>query len=214
MQAEVPSGAGKRTAYALLDIGNRAASRQVLIHDVIGFGRGETPARRVRLLQVLDLSHSVIFELVAKPDRRLYLTSPPGGLRATPLVLPTGAIVPNDGVSGVAVDVALKPNGWLLVSVNGIRTAAVRSLLGARTGAPRFLAAGVIGYKAPQSAGEITATHAQVSVTTPTGPPPLPPSPRPSPPRRSRRPSPSIPPHLSARSRRRRLRAVTSSGTR
>ena len=133
----------------------RAASGQVLVHDVIGFGRGETPARRVRLLQVLDLSHRVIFELVAGPDRRLYLTSPPGGLRATPLVLATGAIVPNDGVSGVAVDVALKPNGWLLVSVNGMRTAAVRRLVGARTGPPRFLAAGVIGYKAPGGAGRL-----------------------------------------------------------
>ena len=91
----------------------------MLVHDVIGFGRGETPAGRVRLLQVLDSSHRVIFELVAGPDRRLYLTSPAGGLRATPLVLATGAIVPNDGVSGVAVDVALKANGWLLVSVNG-----------------------------------------------------------------------------------------------
>jgi hypothetical protein len=170
VQAKVPSGSGERTAYALLDLGNRAASGQVLVHDVIGFGRGETPARRVRLLQVLDPSRRVIFELVAGPDRRLYLTSPAGGLRKAPLVLATGAIVPNDGVSGVAVDIVLKPNGWLLVSVNGIRTEAVRSLVGARTGAPRFLAAGVIGYKAPLGAGAITATHAQVSVTTSTVP--------------------------------------------
>ena len=170
VQAEVPSGTGKRTAYALLDLGNRAASGQVLIHDVIGFGRGETPAGRVRLLQVLDSSHRVIFELVAGPDRRLYLASPAGGLRAKPLVLATGAIVPNDGVSGVAVDVVLKANGWLLVSVNGFRTAAVRSLVGARTGLPHFLAAGVIGYKAPGGGGAITATHAQVSVTTSTAP--------------------------------------------
>ena len=140
----------------------------MLVHDVIGFGRGETPARRVSLLQVLDGSHRLIFELVAGRDRRLYLTSPAGGLRATPLVLATGAIVPNDGISGVAVDVALKAHGWLLVTVNGVRTATVRRLVGARTGPPRFLAAGVIGYKAPPSAGTITATHAQVSVTTPT----------------------------------------------
>ena len=171
VRAEVPSGAGRRTAYALLDVGNHAAGGQVLVHDVIGFGRGETPARRVSLLQVLDGSHRLIFELVAGRDRRLYLTSPAGGLRATPLVLATGAIVPNDGISGVAVDVALKANEWLLVSVNGVRTAAVRRLVGARTGTPRFLAAGVIGYKAPPSAGTITATHAQVSVSTPATPP-------------------------------------------
>jgi len=167
VRAKVPSGGGSRTAYALLDLSNRAAGAEVLVHDVIGFGRGETPARRISLLQVLDVSHRLIFALVAGPDRRLYLTSPTGGLRATPLVLATGAIVPNDGISGVAVDVALKPNGWLLVSVNGVRTAAVRKLAGARTGAPRFLAAGVIGYKAPPSGGPITATHAQVSVSTP-----------------------------------------------
>jgi hypothetical protein len=167
VRAQVPSGGGRRTAYALLHLANRAAGGEVLVHDVIGFGRGETPARRIALLQLLDVSHRLIFELVARPDRRLYLTSPAGGLRAAPLVLATGAIVPNDGISGVAVDVALKTNGWLLVSVNGVRTAAVRRLAGARTGAPRFLAAGVIGYKAPPSAGAITATHAQVSVSTP-----------------------------------------------
>jgi hypothetical protein len=167
VRAQVPSGGGRRTAYALLDLAHGAAGGEVLVHDVIGFGRGQTPARRIALLQVLDVSHRLIFELVARPDRRLYLTSPTGGLRATPLVLATGAIVPNDGISGVAVDVALKTNGWLLVSVNGVRTAAVRRLAGARTGAPRFLAAGVIGYKAPPSAGAITATHAQVSVSTP-----------------------------------------------
>jgi hypothetical protein len=166
----VPSGAGKRTAYALLVLGNDGAGRQVLIHDVIGFGRGETPARRVHLLQVLDSSHRVIFELVAGSDRHLYLTSPAGGLRATPLVLATGAVVPNDGISGVAVDVALKTNRWVLVSVNGMRTAAVHRLAGARTGAPRFLAAGVIGYKAPAHAGAITAIHAQVSFSTSAAP--------------------------------------------
>jgi hypothetical protein len=167
VRAQVPFGAGKRTAYALLDLTSRGAGGEVLFHDVIGFGRGQTPARPIALLQVLDVSHRLIFELVAGPDRRLYLTSPKGGLRATPLVLATGAIVPNDGISGVAVDVALKPNGWVLVSVNGVRTVGVHRLAGARTGVPRFLAAGVIGYKAPPIAGAITATHAQVSVSTP-----------------------------------------------
>jgi hypothetical protein len=167
VRAELPSGAGRRTAYALLSVGDIAAHGQVLVHDVIGFGRGETPARRVRLLQALDSSHRVIFELVAGPDRLLYLTSPAGGLRATRLTLATGAIVPNDGVSGVAVDVALKRNAWVRVSVNGMRTASVHGLAGARTGPPRYLAAGVIGYKAPAHAAAITATHAQVSVSTP-----------------------------------------------
>jgi hypothetical protein len=170
VRAEVPAGAGKRTAYALLDLGNRAAHGPVLVHDVIGFGRGEAPAKRVRLLQVLDSSHRVIFELVAAPDRRLYLTSPAGGLRASPLVRGTGAIVPNDGISGVAVDVAVKTNDWVLISVNGLQTEAVHGLAGGRTGVPRFLAAGVIGYKAPPHAAAITATHAQVSVTTPSAP--------------------------------------------
>jgi hypothetical protein len=170
VRAEVPSGAGRRTAYALLNVGRIAANGQVLVHDVIGFGRGETPAARIPLLQVLDSSHRVIFELVAGPDRHLYMTSPPGGLRATRLMLATGAIVPNDGFSGVAVDVALKPNEWVRVSVNGLRTASVRRLVGARTGPPRYLAAGVIGYKAPRHAAAITATHAQVSVSTSAAP--------------------------------------------
>jgi hypothetical protein len=169
VRAEVPSGAGRRTAYALLDVGNIAAGGQVLVHDVIGFGKGQTPARRVRLLQVLDASHQVIVELVAGPDRRLYLTSPAGGLQASPLTLATGAIVPNDGISGVAVDVALKPNSWVRVSVNGVRTVS-HKLAGGRTGPPRFLAAGVIGYKAPPHAAAITATHAQVSVSTSAAP--------------------------------------------
>jgi hypothetical protein len=163
----VPSGKGKRTAFALLNVGSQAPGGQVLVHDVIGLGRGETPVRRVRLLQLLDASRRLIFELAAGPDRRLYLTSPAGGLRASPLVLATGALVPNDGISGVAVDVALKLNDWILVSVNGLRTAEVHGLAGGRTGAPRFLAAGVIAYKAPAHAGAITATHAQVSVSTP-----------------------------------------------
>jgi hypothetical protein len=185
VRAEVPSGAGKRTAYALLDLGNRGAHGPVLIHDVMGFGRGEAPARRVRLLEVLDSSHRVIFELVDEPDRRLYLMSPAGGLRATPLVLATGALVPNDGVSGVAVDVAVKTNEWVRVSVNGLRTAEVHRLSGARTGAPRFLAVGVIGYKPPPHAAAITAIHAQVSVSTPSAvaaPPvqPVPPAPPPT----------------------------------
>ncbi|HUO69307.1 MAG TPA: hypothetical protein VMU39_00910 [Solirubrobacteraceae bacterium] len=124
----------------------------------------------MNLLQVLDSSHRVIFELVAGPDRRLYLTSPAGGLRSSALTLATGAVIPNDGVSGVAVDVGVKTNRWVVVSVNGLQTAAVHGLSGARTGVPRFVAAGVIGYKAPRSAGAITATHAQVSVSTPSAP--------------------------------------------
>ena len=106
----------------------------VLVHDVIGFGRGETPAQPIRLLQLLDSRQRVIFELVAQPDRRLYLTSPEGGLRSTPLLLPTRATVPNDGIAGVAVDVAVKANESVAVSVNGVRTAAVPKLRGARTG--------------------------------------------------------------------------------
>jgi hypothetical protein len=166
VRAELPSGAGERTAYALLDLGNRGAGGRVLVHDVIGFGRGQTPAQPVRLLQLLDSAHTVIFELVARPDRRLYLTSPAGGLRASPLVLMTGAKVPNDGMAGVAVDVAAKANGSVAVSVNGVWTTAARKLAGARTGAPRFLAAGVIGYTAPAGAAAITVTHTQVSVST------------------------------------------------
>lgn len=166
VRAELPSGAGERTAYALLDLGNRAAGGRMLVHDVIGFGRGQTPAQPVRLLQLLDSAHSVIFELVAQPNRRLYLTSPAGGLRATALLLPTGAKVPDDGMSGVAVDVAAEANGSVAISVNGVRTTAVRTLAGARTGAPRFLAAGVIGYTAPAGASALTVTHAQVSVST------------------------------------------------
>jgi hypothetical protein len=169
VRAEVPSGAGRRTAYALLDVGNIATTGQVLVHDVIGFGRGQTPARRVRLLQALDAKHQVIFELVAGPDRRLYLTSPARGLRATPLTLATGAVVPNDGISGVAIDVAVKPNEWVRISVNGMRTVS-RTLAGGKAGPPRFLAAGVIGYKAPPHAPAITATHAQVSVSTSAAP--------------------------------------------
>ncbi len=167
VRADVPSGAGKRTAYALLDLGNRAADGRgrVLVHDVIGFGRGQTPAQPVHLLQLLDSAHRLIFELVAQPDRRLFLTSPAGGLRSTPLVLATRARVPNDG-TGVAVDVSVKANESVAISVNGVRTAEVRTLAGARTGAPRFLAAGVIGYTAPVGAAPITATQMQVSVST------------------------------------------------
>jgi len=164
VEAKVPSGGGDRAAYALLVVDQGADQRPVLVHDVIGFGRGQVPARPVPLLEMLDSSHRVIFELVAWPDRRLYLTSPAGGLRATSLRLATGATVPNDGVSGVALDVAWQPNRSLVVSVNGVRTAAVRQLSGGRTGGPRFLATGVIGYQAPS--GAITATHAQVSVST------------------------------------------------
>jgi hypothetical protein len=171
VRAKVPSGGRTKTAYALLSLGSGAAHGPVLVHDVIGFGRGEAPVRRVSLLQLLDSSHRVIFELVAGPDRLLYLTSPAGGLRATSLALATGAVVPNDGVSGVSVDVALNSNEWVLVSVNGLRTARHR-LSGAQTGAPRFLVAGVIGYKAPPHAPALTATHAQVSVSTPSVPAP------------------------------------------
>jgi hypothetical protein len=166
VRTQVPSGAGQRTAYALLDIGDRGRGGHVLVHDVIGFGRGETPAQPIRLLQLLDSRQRVIFELVAHPDRRLYLTSPEGGLRSTPLLLPTLATVPNDGIAGVAVDVAVKANESVAVSVNGVRTAAVPKLRGARTAAPRFLAAGVIGYSAPPGGTAISVTHAQVSVST------------------------------------------------
>jgi len=206
VRAEVPSGAGKRTAYALLDLGKSRANGQVFVHDVIGFGRGETPTRPVRLLQVLDSSRRVIFELVARPDRQLYLTSPAGGLRAAPLVQATGAVVPNDGVAGVAVDVAAKANAWVLVSVNGLRTAAKRGLAGARTGPPRFVRAGVIGYKAPSHGPGITATHAQVSVSTSAAPAPPAPAPaaQPSPAPQSPKPaiaalSPLAPPTISGR---------------
>src|SRR4029077_15370547 len=64
------------------------------------------------------------------------------------------------------VDVAAEANGSVAISVNGVRTTAVRTLAGARTGAPRFLAAGVIGYTAPAGASALTVTHAQVSVST------------------------------------------------
>jgi len=185
VRARVPAGSGRRQAYALLDLGNRAADARVLAHDVIAFGRGERPAQPLNVLQLLDSAHRVIFALVAQPSRRLYLLSPAGGLRRAALYLATGAIVPNDGISGVAVDVSAKANGFLAVYVNGVRTVALRTLSGATTTAPRYLATGVIGYETGPSASSITATHAQVSVSTSDAPvaplAPAPPSTTPAP---------------------------------
>ena len=61
----------------------------------------------------------------------------------------SGATVPNDGVSGVAVDIVKVKNG-ISVYVNGVRTVRLTGLRGAATSAPRYLAAGVVRYNAPR----------------------------------------------------------------
>ena len=96
--------------------------------------------------------------------------SPAGGLRDRPLDIATGATLPNDGVSGVAVDIIKVKNG-VSVYVNGVRTVRLTGLKGATTSAPRYLAAGVVSYNAPAGADPLTAVHAQVSVTSETTPP-------------------------------------------
>ena len=164
IRARVAAGSLQRRAYAVLDLGGRAIDGQIAAHDVIGLGFGETPVTFVHVLQMSDVMHRVIFELVADPQRRLHLYSPAGGLRNRPLDIALGATVPNDGVSGVAVDIVKVANG-VSVYVNGVRTVRLTGLSGATTSAPRYLAAGVVRYSAPRSAGSLTAVHAQVSVT-------------------------------------------------
>ncbi|MBV8257486.1 MAG: hypothetical protein JO073_06665 [Actinobacteria bacterium] len=180
VRAQAGSGARLRKAYALLDLGSKAGSGSVVAHDVISLGRGQRPLGPVRVAQLLDGMHRVIYEVVAQPDRRLVLVSPAGGLRATPLSLPMGATVPNDGISAVALQIALKPGKSLAVYVNGVRTASVAGLTGATTAPPQFLATGIIQYTAPADAPPLTATHTQVSVSTPSAPAP-PPTPAPAP---------------------------------
>jgi hypothetical protein len=186
VRARVGSGAAERKAYALLDLGAKGDSSSLVARDVIALGRGEQPLGPVRVAQMLDAAHRVIFELVATPDRRLHLVSPPGGLRSGPLSLPVDATVPNDGVSGVAIEIAMRRNRSLSVYVNGIRTATVSDLHGATTAAPRYLAAGVVQYAAPADAPAITAVHTQVSVSAATpqpqqSTPPAAPTPTPPP---------------------------------
>ena len=169
VRARVATGSLRRHAYAVLDLGSRAIDGQIAAHDVIGLGLGETPVTFVHLLQMSDAMHRVIFELVADPERQLRLYSPAGGLRNRPLDIATGATVPNDGVSGVAVDIVRVKNG-ISVYVNGVRTVRLTGLSGATTSAPRYLAAGVVRYSAPPGAAALTAVHAQVSVSNDTTP--------------------------------------------
>jgi hypothetical protein len=199
VRAEVGRGATFRKAYALLDLGNRGLDGSVVARDVIGLGRGDEPVAPVRVAQMLDSARRVIFELVTLPDRKLELLSPPGGVRAGSLSLPLGVTVPNDGVSGVAVEVAMQRKRSLSVYVNGVRTATVSNLAGATTAAPRYLATGVIGYVAPADAPPITAVHTQVSVSTPTTTTsapsqPTPPQPTPQPPSGPSASSPPVTP--------------------
>ena len=170
IRARVATGSLQRHAYAVLNLGGRAIDGQIAAHDVIGLGLGETPVTFVHVLQMSDAMHRVIYELVADPRRRLHLYSPAGGLRNRPLDIALGATVPNDGVSGVAVDIVKVANG-VSVYVNGVRTVRLTGLSGATTSAPRYLAAGVVRYSAPRSTGPLTAVHAQVSVTNNTTPP-------------------------------------------
>ena len=170
IRARVATGSLQRHAYAVLDLGSRAIDGQIAAHDVIGLGSGETPVTFVHVLQMSDAMHRVIFELVADPQRQLHLYSPAGGLRNSPLDVALGATVPNDGVSGVAVDVVKVKNG-ISVYVNGVRTVRLSGLRGSATSAPRYLAAGVVRYSAPASASPLTAVHTQVSVTSNTTPP-------------------------------------------
>ncbi len=184
VRARVATGSLNRHAYAVLDLGSRAIDGQIAAHDVIGLGLGETPVTSVHVLQMSDAKHRVIFELVADPDRQLRLYSPAGGLRSRPLDIAAGATVPNDGVSGVAVDIVRLKNG-ISVYVNGVRTIQLTGLTGATTSAPRYLAVGVVRYGAPPSAAPLTAVHAQVSVssdTTPSDSTARPPAPTSAPP--------------------------------
>ena len=170
VRARVATNSLQRNAYAVLDLGRRAYNGRVLAHDVIGLGVGETPVTLVHVMQMSDAEHRVIFELVADSRRRLLLYSPAGGLRDRPLNIATGAILPNDGISGVAVDILTVKNG-VSVYVNGVRTVWLTGLRGATTSAPRYLAAGVVSYNAPAGADPLTAVHTQVSVTSDAPPP-------------------------------------------
>jgi hypothetical protein len=180
----VPSLAQSDTAFALLDFGGSAGlGGTVTVRDLISLPARQQVSGDIQVLQLLDVQSRVLYGLyIAAGDRTLHLSSPPGALRAQPIDVATGAVVPNDGSRGVAVNIAVLPNNNLSLAVNGAPVASVTDLSGAGTRKPRFLAAGIISASATTAAGpsdavaSVTVVHAGIAVASDAPGPPAPPS--------------------------------------
>jgi len=166
-----PSRSRSDTAYALLDFGGAGGlAGAVTVHDLISLPPRQKLSSDLQILQLLDVRSRVLYGLyISAADRTLHFSSPPGGLRAQPIDFDTGAVVPDDGSGGLAVTIAAQPNANVSLDVNGARAASFTDLVGAGTGKPRFLAAGIIAASAPVSGGAVqspvTVRHADVAVT-------------------------------------------------
>jgi hypothetical protein len=164
LSASVAGGAdGADTAYGVKDVGGPAGvSGRLYVRTVLGLAAGEVPGANLAVLQVRDVSDALVYELYVAPNRTLRLWSPAGGLQGPSVNRSTGAVVPNDGASGLVVEVSALANAETIVRVDGVDRIALPASSGATTGRQRYLRAGIDHYDGT-AADPIAVVHGAVS---------------------------------------------------
>ncbi len=158
------------SAYRLLDFGGPGGLRGLVVaHDRLMLGRNQVPTANIQVLQVLDVSNSVVYRLyVSAGDRVLHVQSPPGALSSDAIDVSTRSVVPSDGQSSLEVRVAAQANRSLEVSVNGVTVVRLAGLTGGGSARQRYLAAGIVGIEPGGSAANslLTVFHDAISLTS------------------------------------------------
>jgi hypothetical protein len=164
LTARIAGGAeGVDTAYGVKDFGGASGlAGRVFVRSVLGLKAGQALTANLAVLEILDVSGSLVYELYLGPDRVLRLWSPPGGLQAGAVNASTGSAVPNDG-SSVRIEVSGLAGAQTVVRVDGVDRLTVPAAAGATTGPQRFLRAGIDHYDSAASNEPVVVSHGSVA---------------------------------------------------
>jgi hypothetical protein len=168
LEAKIAGGANTLdTAFGLRQFaGSSGWPGRLWTRTYVRLEQGETLGANLFVVEVRDKNNKPIYALYLDSQRRIRLSAPAGGLRATAINLNTGVPVPNDGTTKILVEVSALRNDSVIVRIGGVDKSVLTGLSGATTANPRYLRAGIITYAGSTTNEPVTIFHSDVAATT------------------------------------------------